>query len=250
MLERAPAPCLFVTAVLVRFVEALGHGKLGSVSDLHPTARQEPDRLRPWGDPECRVWGTGVRNGLALVRDYQLLRREHYHHPRCHGAEDSHDRARARLPCVQWFRQLALRAGLDCQTPSEALSSHHATFCNRYVFHHLVGRFLRHSSDAGNDRRGDSVANVDLSGNSPAGTSIRYCQTRCRKRTRPARDATNSAFSGTGCAGTMPSSCCNIPNDRSDTVPSPTARNQPTSNRKADTTSNDRSDTEPSRCRR
>jgi hypothetical protein len=48
----------------------------------------------------------------------------------------------------------------------------------------------------------------------------------------------------------MPSSRCNKPNARSDTAPNPTAHNQPTSSRTADTTSNDRNDTAPNRCRR
>jgi hypothetical protein len=244
--------CLSVTVLLVHPVEALGRGKLASVSDLHPIGRREPDRRRLSVHPECRALETGVRNDLDPLQHCRRGNRLVMDHSRSkpRDAEDFQERARARRLSAQSVLQPPLHAGLDCQNPCGAPASHHARFCDRCTCRHLAVRLVLHNSDACNDRRAGSVVNVDLAGNNPAGTNTRYFQTRRRKQTRPAPDATNCAFCRTGCAGTRPSSRCNKPNARSDTAPSPTARNQSTSNRKAGTTSSDHSDTAPSRCKR
>jgi len=162
-----------------------------------------------------------------------------------------HDPARGRALSVQSFHQLPVRAGLDYQNRREARASRRANACIPNGQDHLVAQvgYYRNPDD-GNHRRGDSVANADLAGSNSAGTSRCCCQTRSRRQMRRARAATSFAVCKTGCAGTTPSSRCNKPSGRSDTGPSPTARNQPTSSRTADTSSIARSDTEPNRCRR
>jgi hypothetical protein len=89
--------------------------------------------------------------------------------------------------------------------------------------------------------------NVDLFGNTTAGTSKCRCQTKCRLRMRRAPDATNCASCKTDGGDTRPSCCFDNPNDRSDTAPNPTVHIQPTSSHKVDTRPNGHNDTEPSR---
>src|SRR4030095_5461435 len=63
----------------------------------------------------------------------------------------------------------------------------------------------------------------------------------------PERVATNFDRGSNGCVDTTPSNCCSRPNDRSGMEPTPTARNRPMSNRKADTRPNGHNEKAPNR---
>ncbi len=219
-------------AFLAHHVAGHGHGKLVCVSDLHPTSRRVCDRLRRSDDPARRSLVSGVRDG----------------HRRKYDPEYFHDLARGLAPFVQSSHQLLLRAGLDCRNRRGAHASRRANAYIRNVQDHLVVQvgYYRNPDD-GNRCRGRSDVNADLAGSNSAGTSRCCCQTRSRRQTRRARAATSFGVYKTGCAGTTPSSRWNKPSGRSDTAPSPTARNQPTSNRTAAPMSNVRTDTAPNR---
>ena len=225
---------MVVTASVARHVEVRGHGRRACVSAHHPTSLRECDRLLRSDDPVAGSLAPDVRVG---------------HRRKC-DPEYFHDPARARELFAQLTHPQPLRAGLDCQNRHEARASRRANACIRKGEDHSavqVGYYR--NRDAGNRCRADSVANADPAGSNSAGTSKCYCQTRSRRQTRRGRAATSFVDGRTGCAGTKPSSRCNKPSDRSDTAPSPTTRNQPTSSRTAGTRSNARSDTAPNRCR-